>query len=115
MGDITLTGKTVTDPTSGLQGLGSRALRYYSAYSNIDDRYPDANMLIQMLLLGYRVEEIPAVMHAREMGSGMYVGLASKAAYMAHMAVSICAVLSRSLVLKAERRSVRPSEERRRE
>lgn len=107
------TGKTVTDPTSGLQGLDSRALRYYSAYSNFDDRYPDANMLIQMLLLGYRVEEIPAVMHARETGSGMYGRLASQAAYMAHMAVSICAVLFRSLVLKAERRSVRPSEEHR--
>ena len=108
------TGKTVTDPTSGLQGLGSRALQYSSVYSNFDDRYPYANMLIQMLLLGYQVEEIPAVMHARGTGDGMHDGLARQAAYMAHMAVSICAVLSRSLVLKAKRRSARPSEEQRR-
>ena len=98
------TGKTITDPTSGLQGLDSRVLRYYSAYANFDDKYPDANMLIQMLLLGYRVEEIPAVMHARETGSGMYSGPARQAAYMAHMAVSICAVLARYPVLKAKHR-----------
>lgn len=100
------TGKTVTDPTSGLQGLGGRVLQYYSAYSNFDDRYPDANMLIQMLLLGYRVEEIPAVMHAREVGGSKMHGGLKPVFYMAHMAVSICAVLSRILVMRAEARSM---------
>ena len=99
------TGKTITDPTTGLQGLGSRALLYYSAYSRFDDKYPDTNMLIQMLLLGYQVEEIPAVMHPREAGTSMYSGL-KPVVYMAHMLFSICAVLFRCLVLKAETRSV---------
>ena len=99
------TGKTITDPTTGLQGLNSRALLYYSGYSRFDDKYPDTNMLIQMLLLGYQVEEIPAVMHPREAGTSMYSGL-KPAIYMAHMLFSICAVLIRSLVLKAETCSI---------
>lgn len=97
------TGKTITDPTTGLQGLGSRALLYYSAYSHFDDKYPDTNMLIQMLLLGYRVEEIPAVMHAREAGTSMHSGL-KPAIYMVHMFFSICAVLLQGLALRAEAR-----------
>lgn len=96
------TGKTITDPTTGLQGLSSRTLLYYSGYSHFDDKYPDANMLIQMLLLGYRVEEIPAVMHSRETGSSMHSGL-KPVFYMIHMLFSICAVLLRVLVLKAEK------------
>ena len=99
------TGKTITDPTTGLQGLSSRAIQYYSGYSHFDDMYPDANMLLQMILLGYQVEEIPAVMHARETGTGMHSGL-RPVIYMAHMLFSICAVLLRILVLKAEFRSI---------
>ena len=99
-----ITGKRITDPTTGLQGLNIRALRYYSEYSHFDDRFPDANMLIQMMLLGYQVEEIPAVMHAREAGTGMHSGLIRQGRYMAHMFFSICAVLLRTLVLKAEKR-----------
>ena len=99
------TGKTIADPTTGLQGLNSRTLQYYSEYSHFDDKYPDANMLIQMLLLGYQVEEVPAVMHPRETGSSMHSGL-KPVFYMAHMLFSICAVLLRILVLKRETRSV---------
>lgn len=96
------TGKRITDPTTGLQGLNLRVLRYYSEYSHFDDRFPDTNMLIQMMLLGYRVEEVPAMMHARLAGTEMYNGLVRQGLYMAHMFFSICAVLLRILVLKAE-------------
>ena len=100
------TGKTIADPTTGLQGLSSRTLLYYSECSHFDDKYPDTNMLIQMLLLGYQVEEVPAVMHPRETGRSMHSGL-KPVFYMAHMFFSICAVLLRILVLKKETRSVR--------
>ena len=99
------TGKQISDPTSGLQGLNSRALLYFSKYSHFDDKYPYSNMLIQMLLLGYQVEEIPAVMHARETGTSMHSGLVKQALYMINMFYSICAILLRILVLKAEVRS----------
>ena len=62
-------------------------------------------MLIQMLLLGYQVEEIPAVMHPRGTGTSMHSGL-KPAIYMAHMFFSISAVLRRILVLGLEVRSV---------
>lgn len=100
-----VTGKTITDPTTGLQGLSIRALLYYSVYSHFDDKYPDTNMLLQMILLGYQVEEIPAVMHPRETGVGMHTGL-KPAIYMAHMSFSICAVLLRLLVMKPKTRSL---------
>ena len=59
------TGKKIMDPTTGLQGLSRRAFSYYADYGHFDDKYPDANMIMQMLLLGFRVEEVPAVMYAR--------------------------------------------------
>ena len=98
-------GKTVTDPTSGLQGLNSRVLLHYSAYACFDDKYPDANMLLQMLLLGCRVEEVPAVMHPRETGTSMHSGLVRQGLYMAHMFFSICATLLRRRALRSEARS----------
>ena len=97
------TGKRITDPTTGLQGLSRRAFLYYSIYSNFDLRYPDANMLIKIMMLGYRVEEIPAIMHPRESGTSMHHGL-GPAKYMAHMFFSICAIWLRVRVLKEERR-----------
>lgn len=97
------TGIKVTDPTTGLQGLSRRAVLYYSIYSNFDLKYPDANMLIKTMLLGYRVEEIPAIMHPRESGTSMHHGL-GPVAYMAHMFFSICAIWLRVRVFKEERR-----------
>lgn len=66
------TGRRITDPTTGLQGLNWRTFRFYSKYNNFDDKYPDANMLMQMLLLGFRVREIPAVMHVRTTEQAYY-------------------------------------------
>ena len=99
------TGRRITYPTTGLQGLNRRTLRYYSEFSHFDDKYPDTNMIIQMILLGYQIEEVPAVMHEREVGTSMHGGLLNRAIYIAHMAFSICAVLLRILVLKKEARS----------
>ena len=101
------TGQKITDPTTGLQGLNLRTLRYYSEYSNFDDTYPDTNMIIQMILLGYQIEEVPAVMHEREAGTSMHSGLLNRAIYIAHMFFSICAVFLRILVLKTEIRASR--------
>ena len=56
-------------------GIKLENLPFYSKYNNFDDKYPDANMLMQMLLLGFRVREIPAVMHVRTTGVSMHSGL----------------------------------------
>lgn len=95
------TGKKYTDPTSGLQGLSRRAVKYYSHYGNFDDRYPDANMIMQMTLLGYRLQEVPAVMHYRTVGVSMHSGL-KPMIYMFRMFFSILAVLIRIKILKTD-------------
>lgn len=93
------TGRRIADPTTGLQGLSSRAVLYYSKYGRFDDRYPDANMIILMLLIGYHVEEMPAVMHDRTAGVSMHSGL-KPIVYMMRMTFSILAVVFRIKILQ---------------
>lgn len=99
------TGRKIADPTTGLQGLSRRAVLFYSKYSHFDDKYPDANMIMQMQLLGFRIEEIPAIMHARTTGSSMHSGL-KPVIYMFRMFFSILAVLFRIKVLKIDVKTV---------
>ncbi|MDF2484407.1 MAG: hypothetical protein K0R46_575 [Herbinix sp.] len=89
------TGKRITDPTSGLQGLSKKAFTYYSNYSNFDYNYPDANMIIQMLLLGFRVVETSSVMYERAAGISMHAGLIKQMTYMMIMPLSIWSVVIR--------------------
>lgn len=93
-----VTGRRIADPTTGLQGLGRDAFVYYSEYNHFDDKYPDANMLMQMILLGYRVEEVPAVMHARKSGESMHSGL-KPVWYMLRMTFSMLTVVFRTKIL----------------
>lgn len=96
------TGKKILDPTTGLQGLSRRAFCFYSGYSHFDDQYPDANMIMQMLLLGFRVEEVPAVMHARQGGVSMHSGILKPIIYMFRMMFSIIAVWIRIRIYKVD-------------
>lgn len=95
------TGKDIKDPTSGLQGLSKSAVAFYAGYGHFDDKYPDANMIMQMALLGFRVEEVPAVMHARTEGVSMHSGL-KPVIYMFRMMFSIVAVWMRIKVFKVD-------------
>lgn len=58
-------------------------------------------MLMQMLLLGFRVREIPAVMHMRTEGVSMHSGL-KPILYMFRMTFSILAVWIREKILKMD-------------
>jgi glycosyltransferase involved in cell wall biosynthesis len=84
-------GRKIQDPTTGLQGLSRRAFCFYAGFNHFDDKYPDANMIMQMLLLGFCVEEMPAVMHARTEGVSMHSGI-KPVIYMFRMLFSIIAV-----------------------
>lgn len=97
----TVTGRRIADPTTGLQGLNRRTVLYYSQYGHFDDKYPDANMIMQMLLLGFKIREIPAVMHPRTKGFSMHSGL-KPVVYMFRMFFSILAVVFRIKVLELE-------------
>lgn len=95
------TGQKIKDPTSGLQGLSRRAIEFYAGYNHFDDKYPDANMIMQMIMLGFRVVEVPAVMHARVEGVSMHSGL-KPIVYMLRMMFSIIAVWIRIRVYKVD-------------
>lgn len=95
------TGRRFSDPTTGLQGLSRKAFLYYSKYNHFDDKYPDANMLILMSLIGFRVVEIPAVMHLRTEGKSMHSGL-KPFWYMLRVMYSVVIILFRVKVLKQD-------------
>lgn len=88
------TGTSITDPSSGLQGLSRRVYTYYATMGNYPVDYPDADILIQMLLNKYNVLEFPANIRARNFGSSMHQGL-RPLFYFAKMLVSILVVLLR--------------------
>lgn len=95
------TGEKIAAPTTGLQGLNRRAFCYYSDFRHFDEKYPDANVLLQMLLLKFSVAQIPAVMHARTGGRSMHKGL-SAFWYMCRMFFDIPAVIFRIKILKKD-------------
>ncbi len=68
------TRQVITDPTSGLQGLSRRVVEFYAGYNRFDPGYADINMIMQMFYEGYRIVEIPAIMHPRESGTSMHDG-----------------------------------------
>lgn len=81
-------GQKITDPTSGLQGLSYPVFEYYSHFGNFDNNYPDSNMIIQMALLGFEIQEIPAIMHKRTAGKSMHFGIIKPVIYMMVMFLS---------------------------
>ena len=58
-------------------------------------------MIVQMLLLGFKIEEVPAVMHPRNNGVSMHHGM-KPIMYMFRMVFSILAVTFRIKVLKVD-------------
>lgn len=94
-----ITGRKIVDPTTGFQGLSRRAFTYYSQYNHFDYQYPDANIIVQMLLQHFRVTEVPAVMHVRTDGQNMHSGL-EPVWYMLRMFLSVLTVVFDVKVLK---------------
>lgn len=69
-----LTGMKVTDPTSGYQGLSSRAIRFF-ANDNYPIDYPDADTLIVLNYAGFKIKEVPVTMRERTFGVSMHTNL----------------------------------------
>ena len=60
------TGKKITDPTSGLRMAGHRVIRMFA--DSYPKDYPEPESVVSVLRKGYRVDEIPVVMRARQGG-----------------------------------------------
>ncbi len=68
-----ITGRQVTDPTSGFQALNAEALRFF-AFDNYPVDYPDADTLLVLHYAGFRVVEVPVTMRERLSGTSMHSG-----------------------------------------
>jgi glycosyltransferase involved in cell wall biosynthesis len=69
-----ITGKRVTDPTSGFWAMNREAIRLCARDSFPHD-YPDADVLIALHRAGLRMEEVPVRMFPRADGPSMHGGL----------------------------------------
>ena len=75
------TKRRIADPLSGFQCLNRRVIEKYSKIGNYPE-YPDANLVIEMLLTGYKIVEVPVKMRVRENGVSMHSGIIKPIKYM---------------------------------
>ncbi len=71
-----LGGRAFTDPTSGFQGLGRRALKILAG-SHFPEDFPDADVLLFLARSGCTIMEVPVTMYARKTGKSMHSGARS--------------------------------------
>lgn len=76
-----LTKKRIADPLSGFQCIDKKTIDYYAGCGNYPE-YPDANLVIEMLLKGYTITEVPVKMRMRESGESMHSGVIKPIKYM---------------------------------
>ena len=67
------TGVRITDPTSGFQGLSSRALAAVT-HDGYPEDFPDTDVLIELARQGLVLREVPVRMHCRRGGVSMHRG-----------------------------------------
>ena len=89
-----ITKQKFTDSTSGQQALNRRVLDYFSRLDNFPYDYPDADTIITLCFAGFKVREIPVVMHDRKSGESMTAGIRSLI-YVVQMLISIFIILIR--------------------
>ena len=70
-----LTGKTITDPTSGMRMANRRVMEDFVRYYPKD--YPEPESVVSLLKRGYRVQEEAVVMNEREEGTSSISALNS--------------------------------------
>lgn len=75
------TKKKITDPLSGFQCIDKKTINYYAGCGNYPE-FPDANLVIEMLLKGYTITEVPVKMRMRESGESMHSGIIKPIKYM---------------------------------
>jgi hypothetical protein len=69
-----LSRQKITDPTSGYQALGRRAIEFYT-HDGFPGDYPDADVLIRLHRAGLGMREVPVAMQPNSNGRSMHSGL----------------------------------------
>ena len=88
-----LIGQKLSDPTSGYRALKSTVLQFCVGDLYAFD-YPDADFLLTIHKMGYRIEEIPIDVQQRRSGDSQHQGL-KPVYYVIKMFLSIIITLLR--------------------
>lgn len=88
--------KKITDPTSGFQCLNRKAIERYAKIGGYPE-FPDANLIIEMLLEGYKIEEVSVVMKESNTGVSMHGGIYKPMKYMIKVTYAILFILIRNI------------------
>ncbi|NPU85330.1 MAG: glycosyltransferase family 2 protein [Syntrophaceae bacterium] len=88
------TGQTITDPTSGYRCMNRKVLEKFTEDSFPVD-YPDANIMIFLHRMGFRIAELPVTMAPNPEGRYMHQGLLKISYYVFKMFLSILVILLR--------------------
>ena len=92
--------KTITDPTSGFQCLNRKTIEWFSKAGNYPE-YPDANLIIDLLLKGFKISEVGVKMRPREFGeSKMFNGIIKQGKYMINIFYTIFFILITNISFK---------------
>lgn len=98
-----ITGRHVTDPTSGFQALNAEAMRFF-ATDNYPVDYPDADTLLILHYAGFRVVEVPMTVRERLSGTSRLHSGWKPFYYIAKMWLAISIVLLRQKTRLSARR-----------
>lgn len=94
--------KNITDPTSGFQCLNRKIVEHYSKLGNYPE-YPDANLIIDLLLKGYKIEEVGVKMDIREFGESMHSGILKPLKYMIKIIYTIFIIILKKILERGKK------------
>lgn len=89
----------IADPLSGFQCINRDVIKRYSQMGNYPE-FPDANLAMEMLLLGYKIKEVPVKMRLRETGESMHSGIIKPIKYMIQMFYEVIIITIKSIGVK---------------
>ena len=95
--------RRVADPLSGFQCLNRKVIKKYSKMGEYPE-FPDANLVIEMLMSGYKICEVPVKMRLRESGESMHGGVIKPIKYMINMFYTIFFILIQNIGVKMVKR-----------
>lgn len=87
----------ITDPTSGFQCINRKTMERFSNMGNYPE-FPDANLIIELLLEDFNIEEVPTIMKQREFGTSMHSGIIKPIKYMIKVLYTIVIIVLRNLL-----------------
>lgn len=89
-----ITGQSITDPTSGYRCMNSKVFKQFTEDSFPVD-YPDANIMIFLHRMGFRIAELPVKMAPNPEGRYMHQGVLKISYYLFKIFLSILVILLR--------------------